>query len=281
MTENQGGFGPVASTKPTNSTETAENEIVHSAVLELLPFFDELSDLHYVVDYLSGHRYANRALRTVVTEDDGPVRRATRSADVPHWVASEDQEIWRQRLSDVPSTPEQQHGTFALTIRRRDGETVHTHVRPRWIWGPELVPVAVVLLLQLQHEGELPATSDRAADRLEAPGADRVSVVEQLRRTIAMAQSIADEFSARDATTAPSPAIPEHLSSLLPSLSSREREVLEHAVAGRRVATMALRMNLSENTIRNYMKRIYSKFRVSSEAELRELVGQRPSESAQ
>ena len=96
-----------------------------------------------------------------------------------------------------------------------------------------------------------------------------------------MAQSIADQFSARDATAAPSQAIPEHLSSLLPSLSSREREVLEHVVAGRRVATMALRMNLSENTIRNYMKRIYSKFRVSSEAELRELVGQRPSKSAQ
>ena len=281
MTENQGGFGPVASTKPTNSTETAENEIVHSAVLELLPFFDELSDLHYVVDYLSGHRYANRALRTVVTEADGPVRRATRSADVPDWVAAQDHEIWRQRLSDVPSSPQQQHETFGLTIRRRDGETVRTQVRPRWIWGPELVPVAVVLLLHLSQDGESPATFDRAVDRFEPPGGDRVSVVEQLRRTIVMAQSIADQFSEREVTSAPIQTIPEHLSSLLPSLSSREREVLEHVVAGRRVATMALRMNLSENTIRNYMKRIYSKFRVSSEAELRELVGQRPNESAQ
>ena len=59
---------------------------------------------------------------------------------------------------------------------------------------------------------------------------------------------------------------------ILSELSGREREVLAHLMAGSRVATIAEKLFISPNTVRNHLKSIYRKVDVSSQTELIELV---------
>jgi DNA-binding CsgD family transcriptional regulator len=56
----------------------------------------------------------------------------------------------------------------------------------------------------------------------------------------------------------------------LDMLSNREREILDLVLDGNRVKTVAGTLFLSENTVRNYLKRIYHKLDVHSLGELRE-----------
>ena len=58
----------------------------------------------------------------------------------------------------------------------------------------------------------------------------------------------------------------------LGDLSDRETEVLAHLLEGKRIATTAHLMYLSEHTIRNHLKAIYRKLGIHSLAELRELL---------
>jgi DNA-binding CsgD family transcriptional regulator len=53
-------------------------------------------------------------------------------------------------------------------------------------------------------------------------------------------------------------------------LSRREQEVLHFVLDGKRVGTIAATLFLSENTVRNHLKRIYRKLGVGSLGELRE-----------
>jgi DNA-binding CsgD family transcriptional regulator len=53
-------------------------------------------------------------------------------------------------------------------------------------------------------------------------------------------------------------------------LSRREQEVLHFVLDGKRVGTIATALFLSENTVRNHLKRIYRKLGVGSLGELRE-----------
>jgi DNA-binding CsgD family transcriptional regulator len=55
-------------------------------------------------------------------------------------------------------------------------------------------------------------------------------------------------------------------------LSKREREILGLVADGKRVGTIATLLFLSENTVRNHLKRMYRKLDVSSLGELREHV---------
>ena len=63
-----------------------------------------------------------------------------------------------------------------------------------------------------------------------------------------------------------------------PPLSLREREILQLVLNGNRVSTVAAGLFLSENTVRNHLKRVYRKIGVSSLGELRESI--RSSEQA-
>jgi len=56
----------------------------------------------------------------------------------------------------------------------------------------------------------------------------------------------------------------------LASLTNREREVVELIAAGYRVANIAKRLFISQYTVRNHLKRIFSKLGVASQAELLE-----------
>jgi PAS domain S-box-containing protein len=53
-------------------------------------------------------------------------------------------------------------------------------------------------------------------------------------------------------------------------LSRREQEILHFVLDGKRVGTIAATLFLSENTVRNHLKRIYKKLGVGSLGELRE-----------
>ncbi len=55
-----------------------------------------------------------------------------------------------------------------------------------------------------------------------------------------------------------------------PDLSRREQEVLHSVLDGNRIGTIAATLFLSENTVRNHLKRIYKKLGVRSLGELRE-----------
>jgi DNA-binding NarL/FixJ family response regulator len=55
---------------------------------------------------------------------------------------------------------------------------------------------------------------------------------------------------------------------LLEPLSPREREIMHSLLAHERVPSMASRLRISENTVRNHLKAIYRKVGVHSQAEL-------------
>jgi PAS domain S-box-containing protein len=57
-----------------------------------------------------------------------------------------------------------------------------------------------------------------------------------------------------------------------PLLSARERQIMQLVLQGKRVSTIAESLYLSENTVRNHLKRVYRKLGVSSIGELRERV---------
>jgi DNA-binding CsgD family transcriptional regulator len=63
-----------------------------------------------------------------------------------------------------------------------------------------------------------------------------------------------------------------------PVLSAREREIMQMVLHGKRVSTVAAALFLSENTVRNHLKRVYRKLGVASIGELRERV--QPSQKA-
>lgn len=71
-------------------------------------------------------------------------------------------------------------------------------------------------------------------------------------------------------------AVEPELAERIAGLSGREREILYHMMGGKRVATTAQVLYLSEHTVRNYLKRIYHKLGVHSLGELRERCGTHP-----
>ena len=56
--------------------------------------------------------------------------------------------------------------------------------------------------------------------------------------------------------------------SLPSTLTSREREIVEHLCAGQRVGSMAKSLYISEHTVRNHLKHVFRKLGVSSQSEL-------------
>ena len=61
-----------------------------------------------------------------------------------------------------------------------------------------------------------------------------------------------------------------HASSEFQSLSPREREVMLSLIAGNRVATISVDLSISQNTVRNHLKSIFSKLGIKSQVELLE-----------
>jgi DNA-binding CsgD family transcriptional regulator len=100
--------------------------------------------------------------------------------------------------------------------------------------------------------------------RAERPSHD---LVVELGRAVSLIRARMAEIDG------PGAAVDERLAQRLEGLSVREREILDLILGGNRVSTVAARLYLSENTIRNYLKRIYHKLDVHSLGELRERLG--------
>lgn len=94
-------------------------------------------------------------------------------------------------------------------------------------------------------------------------------VLDELRRAAAVIASALPHL----ADPAPAVELDPELAGRLETLSAREREILDLLLEGNRVATAAQALFLSENTVRNYLKRIYRKLGVHSLGELRERLG--------
>jgi DNA-binding CsgD family transcriptional regulator len=97
-------------------------------------------------------------------------------------------------------------------------------------------------------------------------GAAKGSLVADLASVAAKLQSMTFTASVAEIVSAPL----GH--PFLDELSEREHEVLAHLMAGSRVPTIAEKLFISPNTVRNHLKAIYRKLDVSSQNELIERV---------
>ncbi len=96
--------------------------------------------------------------------------------------------------------------------------------------------------------------ADARADWLDL-GAIAARFHEQVRRIAAMRLALLDARRSEQSRA---------------RLTSRERDVLELFLAGFGVASIAQRLFVSPHTVRSHMKRLFAKFGVSSQRELRE-----------
>jgi PAS domain S-box-containing protein len=145
--------------------------------------------------------------------------------------------------------------TRLSAFRRRDGRTFPIAVSPQRAETQDGEPVVLALLIDL---GEVQTARPM--------GAAEGSLAAELAGVAMKLQSMT--FSASVAETAVAPV--NH--PILSELSDREREVLGHLMAGSRVPTIAEKLFISPNTVRNHLKAIYRKVDVSSQNELIELV---------
>ena len=98
--------------------------------------------------------------------------------------------------------------------------------------------------------------------------------VEQAIREEEARRMAGDGLEALDAeavATSPSAPAPDpHVSEQLALLSPREGEVLRHLLEGYRVGTVARKLFISPHTVRNHLKKIFTKLEVRSQTELLE-----------
>jgi DNA-binding CsgD family transcriptional regulator len=237
--------------------------IPKSTMLGWLAFFDGLSHPLLLIDFQTGTSFANRALCLIVGEHDPLRSRSSRSSDVPAWVGPDDADVWRQTLAQFPIGPDDEPSHFVITATVAGPRPVRMSVTTQWLWDDD--SIAGVVLLFAIHEQTLTLASSNG--ELTDHEHHEPMVVDLVARL----QSALREINLR--ATAESGQIPHAFSAPTATLSGREREVVYFLAQGKRVQTIAESMGLSESTVRNYIKRIYRKYKVSSEAELRELLG--------
>jgi PAS domain S-box-containing protein len=145
--------------------------------------------------------------------------------------------------------------TRLSAFQRQDGRTFPVAVSPQAATTEKGERVVVALLVDL---GEVQTARPM--------GAAEGSLVADLAGIAAKLQSMAFTASVAEVVSAPL----GH--PFLEELTEREREVLTHLMAGSRVPTIAEKLFISHNTVRNHLKAIYRKLDVSSQNELIERV---------
>ncbi|HZU79729.1 MAG TPA: LuxR C-terminal-related transcriptional regulator, partial [Acidimicrobiales bacterium] len=116
------------------------------------------------------------------------------------------------------------------------------------------------------------ATEDRSVT--SDPSGRRLMALEgRLRR-------IAEEVAAAELLPAP-----RHVTSsdddewdLLDGLSNRQRVIVQHLRSGKRVATIARDLGISQSTVRNHLSVVFRKLRVHSQVELLEMLARHDSD---
>lgn len=130
----------------------------------------------------------------------------------------------------------------------------------------ERVPGAAVLMLSMYGDESAAVGAMRAGARgYLLKGAGHAEVAAALRAVAAgqavFGQGVADVLLAQIGTAGPVREYP------FPSLSEREREVLDHLVAGRRTNEIAAGLFVSPKTVSNQLTSIYGKLGVPGRTE--------------
>lgn len=145
--------------------------------------------------------------------------------------------------------------TRLSAFQRRDGRTFPVAVSPQNVETVDDEPIVLALLFDL---GEVQTARPMRTEQ-GSLAAELASVAMRL-------QSMS--FSAQ---ISPNPIAPIN-HPLLGELSDREREVLTQLMAGSRVPIIAEQLFISPATVRNHLKAIYRKVKVSSQSALIERV---------
>jgi PAS domain S-box-containing protein len=87
-------------------------------------------------------------------------------------------------------------------------------------------------------------------------------------------QRIAEVLRELGVVTSPARVLPERLENEIPKLSPREQQVLNLLFGNLRVGSIAVRLKISPNTVRNHLKAVFRKLGVHSQRELLELLHQ-------
>jgi len=152
-------------------------------------------------------------------------------------------------------THEGDQRTRLSAFRRKDHRTFPVAVSPQvteTVAGERVVMALLIDLGEVQTARPMGATEGSLA-------AELASVAMKL-------QSMTFAASMTESAVAPA----DH--PRLNELSEREREVLTELIAGSRVPTIAEKLFISQNTVRNHLKAIYRKVDVSSQGDLIEMV---------
>ncbi len=151
-----------------------------------------------------------------------------------------------------------------------------------WVWPPDVVvavartePATAVVEL-FDHAGNptdvvlhlvpIADGSQRVGAYVGRARCPNEPLVDELRKAAALILNRVAELDDRHVVQR----CDSELQGRLDMLSNREREILDLVLDGNRVKTVAGTLFLSENTVRNYLKRIYHKLDVHSLGELRE-----------
>lgn len=262
-----------------------------SAVPGLLGFLANLHEPVFEFDEFGECHYMNPAFRELIglpaDDSDESVRPIRRDSVFPWWLREDEYARWRFFVEVHGSGRSVELGIRPkrFSLKRVDGSEVACELagerllsRTGVVLG--LVGVVTPLGAESKPSPDLSQVSSElhrlssvveqlvgdAKASAKASGSRPVPFVER-RAPIA---PVSPEVGARDLVAVPD--LDPKTPSRLDLLSERERDILRGLLEGKRTATMARELFLSEHTIRNHLKHIYRKVGVHSLGELREVV---------
>ncbi len=257
-------------------------------VLSLAVLLRELSDAIVVFDMDGRCLFTNPVFDAMLGHDG---LQSSGRASSPAWIAIEEQPQW-ELLFDLHRS-ERAHVLGLLTVNsalvRLNGERILVSATSDRLVGEDGSPAAVLFLMR-----------HRVGDRQSSVAETHVAikelwdVVDGLKRRIVERPHSRSASMRRNAQAVESPTgFPSDMADQNPfgdriarlaradSLTAREQEILEQILRGLRVSTIAVKLFLSEHTVRNHLKSIHRKLGIHSTAEIREALQYRyPEETA-
>jgi len=130
--------------------------------------------------------------------------------------------------------------------------------------GVEAPGVAVLVLTMVEDDDTVFAAMQAGARGYLLKGAEQADIDRALRAVVAgeaifgpgIASRVLGYFSARRPADTP-----------FPTLTAREREILDHVAAGERNSVIAARLSLAPKTVSNHLSSIFAKLAVADRAE--------------
>ncbi len=249
----------------------------HSAVPGLVPFLGGLSEPIFEFDEFGRCQYANRAFDELLgipaLGSAGRRRQELSGSSVPFWIPVDEHDRWvafvglmRGELG-VKAVPI----PVTFTLHQIDGTPIGCEFMGERLLSRTGMVLATVAVVRQLH---------RPADDLREMYAElrRISLAVQQLHQGRSENVVAHEAGPGRTLTKSSDEQAEQAEQAEPrvsriaTMSERERTILRGLIDGKRTATMARELFLSEHTVRNHLKRIYRKVGVHSLGELREIL---------